>query len=325
MLLALLRMRRMIPQFAWRRRATGNRRHAGLNRCASIGACAPSVGDMRHTFVIARTYGAVVEGWNCVDDALAGDIIARPLTVLSWHDLAWFPLLFFSYPKKGKLKMNTLSDVPCMIRLDMVLNSVPIIIFVLDTNAVFTRVEGRGLGRIGLTSNHFVGYCIFEIGGAYPDIIANIRDALVGRTFTTIVEGRGCIFETRYWPLRDDQGGIIGVIGVGFDVTEQTRLSEEVLRLRGQLSQFTLHTYVAPSAGVSVPGSSSVECDEVTLTLREIEILQRVARGMTNKQIAAALHVECSTVKWHLDNVYCKLDVASRTAAVVWAQKKGLL
>jgi len=52
------------------------------------------------------------------------------------------------------------------------------------------------------------------------------------------------------------------------------------------------------------------------LTRREREILAWVARGHTNHQIAATLYVSPGTVRKHLDNIYAKLDVPNRTAAV---------
>ena len=51
-------------------------------------------------------------------------------------------------------------------------------------------------------------------------------------------------------------------------------------------------------------------------TRREREILAWVARGKTNQQIAATLYVSPGAVRKHLDNIYAKLDVPNRTAAV---------
>jgi DNA-binding CsgD family transcriptional regulator len=53
------------------------------------------------------------------------------------------------------------------------------------------------------------------------------------------------------------------------------------------------------------------------LTTREAEILELVAAGLTNAAIAERLWVSPGTVKKHLENIYAKLDVANRTAAVL--------
>jgi len=62
-----------------------------------------------------------------------------------------------------------------------------------------------------------------------------------------------------------------------------------------------------------------------TLTRRELEILQLVAEGHSNSQLARMLWVTEQTVKFHLSNIYRKLDVANRTEASRWAQIHGLL
>ena len=59
------------------------------------------------------------------------------------------------------------------------------------------------------------------------------------------------------------------------------------------------------------------------LTERELDVLQEVARGLSNKEIAAALHISEETVKVHIRNFLRKLDVRSRVAAtVMWLENK---
>ena len=61
------------------------------------------------------------------------------------------------------------------------------------------------------------------------------------------------------------------------------------------------------------------------LTRREVEVLERIATGMTNKQIGAALSISEDTVKLHVKNLFGKLDVTDRTQAVAVAAKRGIL
>jgi LuxR family maltose regulon positive regulatory protein len=61
------------------------------------------------------------------------------------------------------------------------------------------------------------------------------------------------------------------------------------------------------------------------LTARELDVLHLLAEGLSNKQIASKLIVAPSTVKQHLKNIYVKLDVHSRTQAVVRAREIDLL
>jgi ATP/maltotriose-dependent transcriptional regulator MalT len=65
--------------------------------------------------------------------------------------------------------------------------------------------------------------------------------------------------------------------------------------------------------------------DAPSLTAREIDILQLMAAGMTNPQIAAHLVIGAGTVKTHTLNIYRKLEVANRTQAIIRAQELGLL
>jgi DNA-binding NarL/FixJ family response regulator len=61
------------------------------------------------------------------------------------------------------------------------------------------------------------------------------------------------------------------------------------------------------------------------LTEREAEVLQRVAQGLANKQIAAALTISEHTVKFHVSAIYTKLGATSRTEAVRLGVRKGLI
>jgi DNA-binding CsgD family transcriptional regulator len=61
----------------------------------------------------------------------------------------------------------------------------------------------------------------------------------------------------------------------------------------------------------------------LSLTAREIEILQQVAEGLSNKEIAALLHLSARTVNFHLDNIYSKLHVSSRMEAVMLGLQQG--
>lgn len=64
---------------------------------------------------------------------------------------------------------------------------------------------------------------------------------------------------------------------------------------------------------------------EESLSAREIEVLQWVAKGASNTEIGKSLHISTATVKTHLIHIYGKLGVADRTAAVTTALEKGVI
>jgi DNA-binding NarL/FixJ family response regulator len=61
------------------------------------------------------------------------------------------------------------------------------------------------------------------------------------------------------------------------------------------------------------------------LTPRELEVLQALATGLTNRAIARRLAVSENTVKFHVSSILTKLDAASRAEAVALAARRGLL
>ena len=60
------------------------------------------------------------------------------------------------------------------------------------------------------------------------------------------------------------------------------------------------------------------------LTPRELEILQLVIAGKTNKQIAREVFISKKTVEFHLDNIYSKLGIRTRLRVGIWAIQQGL-
>lgn len=78
--------------------------------------------------------------------------------------------------------------------------------------------------------------------------------------------------------------------------------------------------------GAPTPPPAPVpEPDLGGLTRREIEVVQLVAQGLTNGQIARRLVLGEATVKTHLNHVLAKLDVDGRPGLVAWAWRRGLV
>ncbi len=85
-------------------------------------------------------------------------------------------------------------------------------------------------------------------------------------------------------------------------------------------------TVLAPSVQVAlVSGVQARREPAITLSPREHDVLQRLARGLSGPQIAAELHVSPSTVKTHLQRLYERLGVSDRAAAVAEGMRRGLI
>jgi len=60
------------------------------------------------------------------------------------------------------------------------------------------------------------------------------------------------------------------------------------------------------------------------LTSRELDILQLVLAGYTNKAIAAEIYISEKTVEFHLDKIFTKIGMRTRLMAGVWALQHGM-
>ena len=94
---------------------------------------------------------------------------------------------------------------------------------------------------------------------------------------------------------------------------------ERIARLGG-----SVEADVGPHGGLRLVAAIPVAAP-AELTPREREVLRLLAEGMSNKAIARALGVSPRTVNFHLDNLYAKLGVASRTEAVLAVLRQGWL
>ena len=80
-----------------------------------------------------------------------------------------------------------------------------------------------------------------------------------------------------------------------------------------------------PCCAPRASGSAAVAEGPAGLTAREIEVLQCLARGLSNKEIAQALVISPKTVGNHVEHVYTKIGASNRAAASLYAMRHGLL
>jgi LuxR family maltose regulon positive regulatory protein len=102
------------------------------------------------------------------------------------------------------------------------------------------------------------------------------------------------------------------------------------LKSRGPVAQYArqlLAAFPAAEAEPTRPAEAQAPTSEwiEPLSERELEVLQLIAEGLTNPEIATRLYLSLNTVKAHSRNIYGKLDVHSRTQAVARARALGIL
>ena len=90
-----------------------------------------------------------------------------------------------------------------------------------------------------------------------------------------------------------------------------------------------LHPSIARKVFSHFGNTTSLQPEEPAVTSdlseREMEILKMAARGMSNQDIATHLYLSRRTIQSHLANIFRKMDVGSRTEAVLQALRKGWL
>jgi DNA-binding NarL/FixJ family response regulator len=112
--------------------------------------------------------------------------------------------------------------------------------------------------------------------------------------------------------------------GVTAAISKETQPLALTTLVRETIDGHVVHRPPAAPAQVGAePGS--VVPDDLPLTARELEILRLVASGATNGDIGRRLWVTEQTVKFHLRNIYRKLEVANRTEASHFAHVNGLV
>jgi DNA-binding NarL/FixJ family response regulator len=194
--------------------------------------------------------------------------------------------------------------------------------------AVSTVLEGAGVRVVGRA-------------GSYDEALALLLEHRPQLLVTDIdgtgpgLDGIGCLREAcRQLPSLkalvlasyDDAAHIDAALAAGaVAYVLKTAHPEDVAAAVRQVFDHSIYLAGARAPVPSPSSRSTVVDDSPGLTRRELEILQLVAEGHSNAQLAAMLWVTEQTVKFHLSNIYRKLDVANRTEASRWAQLQGLL
>jgi PAS domain S-box-containing protein len=133
-------------------------------------------------------------------------------------------------------------------QLRTVVSHIPVMLFALDHEGVFTLAEGKGLEALGITPANLLGHSLFEVYEDANQVLDAVRDALAGEASALTAEVDGVTLDAWCSPLQDADGQVTGVLGVAVDVTERRRMQEQMqqherLAAVGQLAGGIAHDF----------------------------------------------------------------------------------
>jgi PAS domain S-box-containing protein len=122
-------------------------------------------------------------------------------------------------------------------------------------------------------------------------------------------------------PLDGKSGNLV----MFFDITDRKRSEDELMQAIQDVMQDASWFSRSVVERLAEIRAGTVDTTRVAeLTRRERQVLERVARGHSNSEIAAELGIAAQTVRNYITSVYEKIGVRSRVEAVVWARERGL-
>jgi PAS domain S-box-containing protein len=110
-------------------------------------------------------------------------------------------------------------------------NSAPIALLAADAQGTITVQDGQALTAMGIKPGEHLRRSATEVYHDFPLMQENIRRALAGEEFSSVLEFAATVFECRYTPVRDPDRKPAGFVAVATDVTERFRLQREILEI----------------------------------------------------------------------------------------------
>jgi PAS domain S-box-containing protein len=198
---------------------------------------------------------------------------------------------------------------------------------VVDVNDAFMTITGY-------TSEELIGKSISDINfidssEACTQLFATLEKAgsLEGQDLKIRKKGHeviDCVVSADTVTIQDTACYLL----VMMNITERKRSElelvsaiEEVMKDASWFSQ-TLIEKLANAKSVNSPNQPNIAFTD--LTARERDVLGLICEGLADKEIASRLKLAPNTVRNHVATVYSKLNVHSRSAAIVWARERGL-
>jgi PAS domain S-box-containing protein len=112
-----------------------------------------------------------------------------------------------------------------------IVNSAPIALLAADASGTITFEDGQALSSMGVKPGEHLRRPMAEVYADFPLMLENVRRALAGEEFSSVLEFAETVFDCRFTPVRDKGRQPAGFIAVAIDVTERIRLEREILEI----------------------------------------------------------------------------------------------
>ncbi|MHC4260616.1 MAG: two-component system sensor histidine kinase NtrB [Planctomycetota bacterium] len=241
------------------------------------------------------TFGVPVQVFRALCAAVLAYSTARLLSIFRWETQEAL--------RRSEQRCSTIAS------------AMPMILFVQDLDSVITFIQGKGLDLLGLTPAEIIGKRISEVFPSVPQLDEDRRRALSGEEFITNVRINGVVFESCYSPLRDNEGEVVGVIGVAFDVTVRVKVQEQLDRYRREIEKN------ARLAEIGTMSSIMAQQLDEPLTVTRL-LLQRLAGDLGE---ASTPEEVISSVKKGLAEVSKAVDIVDRSRSVAQVPGRSII
>ncbi len=122
------------------------------------------------------------------------------------------------------------------IQLKAIYNTLPVIIWSMDKNGIFTLSEGKELNTIGLEPGQAIGMSVFDLYKDHPIFLNGIKTGLSGRFSEVEADLNGAVYHMVLTPSFDKANEVNGLNGIAVNITEKRKTEVEIRKLRNYLS-----------------------------------------------------------------------------------------
>jgi DNA-binding NarL/FixJ family response regulator len=210
-------------------------------------------------------------------------------------------------------------------------------VLIIDDNRVIRDavaallIDEDGVGEV--TATGLGADTLHDVERSRPDVVLlpalGSRTADLTRALTRrFTETRVIVFGIKELPdpvTEVIEAGAAGYVREDASVDEFRDVVRLVARGEARVAPQIASSLFSRLAALAAASRATDQAKNVKLTPRELEILRLVAEGLTNKEIAARLHVEQQTIKNHMHNILERLRLNRRQQAVQYAWEAGML